>query len=176
MAVYLKSNDELTAANDLLDEAEKCMGNTRSFILDMKLDRAQILEKTGKQLEALDLLKATLPEVKEYSGKDGDDLYVRTMSNLAYLLEQLGRYQECYDTAGELIKFTTKNFGPGNLYTLRARTVYAVACAELGHLEESKSHFDDVLTTFSQTFGRDFPLTRGIRLRMRHYGLLSESG
>ena len=78
----------------------------------------------SSRLEALEFLKAVLPEVNI----DADPhSYSQAMDNIAILLHDLGRYHECLDTALELITFTKANYGPDHLHTLIAIEVYALA-------------------------------------------------
>ena len=92
------------------------------------------------------------------------------MRTMADVLHELGRYQEAHEIATEFIAFAKAKFGPEDPRTLQAMTIYAMACAGLGRLEEAKANFEDVLTTQTRVFGRYHPDTQVTRHNMRLYG------
>ena len=173
LATSLGDNNEGDAANHLFDEASTCVVN-KEALLDLKVSRAHIHTKNGRALEALGLLHALLPEAKQLTTNPG--LYGRTMLKIAEVLLQLDRCQEAHEAATELVAFTKANYSLEHLWTLRAMSMYASASAKLGHVEEAKANFKDVLTIQTRVLGRDHPDTQVTRQNMRYCGFTEPSG
>ena len=161
LAKSLIAHDEEDAANLLFDEASKIIENDEQDI-EMKLQRAEhVSKRNGQDLEALELLQAILPKARAYT--EAPALYFRTLHQLAEVLIHLGRNHEAHEVAGEAVTFTTAKFGREDLFTVSARKAYATACARLGHVDESKSTFEDIISTSTRILGRDHPATKQIR-------------
>ena len=171
LAVSLRNNDEIDAANELLDEASNCVGNNTGMLMELKLLRAQMLRMHGQKIEALGRLQAMLPEAKVYT-----HTYSRTLQHLADVLLDLDRYQEAHKAAADAVTFAKAKFGLEDPRTLEAVTTYAVACAKLGRVEEAKATFDDLLITQTRVLGRDHPLTQYTVTDMRNLGFAVPSG
>ena len=165
LAIQLRKNGESDAAQHLYDEATKCIGNDQGALLDMKLKKADLLSNTGKQLQALELLQAMLPEVKEM--KSPAYLW-QLMDQKARVLLDLNRNQEALNITADLVGRFNATLGLEHNRTLQARLLYAIACAKLGRVKESKGVFKDILTTEIRVYGRDYPLTQAT-VRWMHY-------
>ena len=161
LAKSLENDGEMDTATQLYDEVSKS-----SSTLDQKLHRADCLMKDGQDLEALELLRATLPEAKACNAL----YYVRALQFMVLAFNGVGRKQEAYETATELVAFSKANFGPTHNQTLVATGVCAVSCSEVGRLQESKAYFDDLLTANTRILGNDHPMTQQTRTTMRQYG------
>ena len=174
LVITLGGKDELDAANQLLDEASTCVEINKVFLLDLKLVRVHVLMKLGRDLEALGILQAMLPEAKVYT--TNPHFYGQTLLQLADILLNLDRNQEAREVATELIAFAKAKFGPEDSPTLEAMRAYAIICAKLGRVEEAKAHFEDVLTTKTRVLGRDHPSTQLTWQIMLYYGVAEPSG
>ena len=159
LADIIGDHGELDAATQLLGEASKCAADDMGIILNTKRLRAMMLVKNGQSLDGLDLLKATLAQVKEHTADD-PILVFKTMYDVCVVSHKLGRIQECLDTAMENVALAKAEFGPEDGYTLIARNMYAQACTQLGRVEEAKVIFDDVLATQTRVFGREHQQTQ----------------
>ena len=140
----------------------------RVGILDVKFCRAKILSQTGRKLEALDLLQAILPEAKHHV-----PFYVAAMKAMTDVLGGLGRFQECFDTAAEILAFTEANYRQEDVEAMEAKELYAKACANVGRMEEAMATLENLLTTETRIFGRDHPHTQQTRRCMHHYGFFT---
>ena len=160
---------ELDAASHLDEEASKAIGNHHGLLLYTKLRWADGLSRNGKKLEALELLKAMLPETKYTLNHE---LYLQTMLKIPIVLLELQWFQEAHDTAADLVAFAKTHYGSEDQRTLTPMKMYAMTSAHLGRVHESKTIFDDVLTVQTRIYGRDHPLTLGTRQRLKDYGFL----
>ena len=170
----LGNNGEVDAANRLLDEASTFVGNNKVVLLELKLMRANILLKNAQDLESLGLLQAILPEAKVDTANP--DLYFNALKNLASVLLRLCRYQEAHEAAAEATTFAKANFGLEHPQILSAVRTYALACANLGRVEEAKENFEDILAIQTRVLGRDHPETQLTLKSIRHYGFAVPSG
>ena len=168
------NNRELAAAKQLFDAASTCVGNNRGLLLELKLHRATLLIQNDQSLEALGLLQAMLPEAKVYTSCPR--LYGLAMQLLADVFLGLDRNQEAHEAAAELVAFSQVHYSMESTQTLKPRTMYAVACAKLGRVEEAEDIFEDVLATQARVFGRDHPYTKDTLRQMRTYGFGEPSG
>ena len=157
LAISLGGNGEVDAVNQLLDEASTCVANGKQ-LLALKVVRATMLSANDQKLEALELLQATLPEAKVCT--DCPHLYGATIQRLTSLLRELERYQEAHEMATEAAAFCKAKFGLEDAKTLHATKMYAVACVNLGRVEEAKGIFEDTLTSEIRVLGRDHPQTQ----------------
>ena len=82
------------------------------------------------------------------------------MHGMSAVLHDLGRYQEAFEPAAEILRFTKGKYGLDHDYTLQAMERYALTCAKLGRIEESKAIFAEILATETRIFGRDNPMTQ----------------
>ena len=174
LANSLGASDELDAANQLIDEASTWVGNNRVALLELNLMRASMLKKNGQAIEALGLLQAILPEAKVYTANPS--LCGRAMLDMADVLLRLHRNQEAHDIAIEFVTFANTTCGPEDNRTLHAIVTYAVACAHLGRVEESKANFEYVLTTQTRILGREHRDTQETRRVMAGFGFAVPSG
>ena len=170
LAASLGNNGEFDAANQLLDDASTCFGNND---LELKLDSSSMLIKHGQELEALELLQAILPEAKACTTIPY--VYGQALQLMTNVLLRLDRNQEAHEMAIELIAFAKAKNSQESALTLKAKEAYAVACAKLGHVEEAKANFEDVLTTEIRVFGPGHPFTLKTRELMHYFGFLPES-
>ena len=170
LATSIGFNGEVDAANQLLDEASSFVGFDKAMLLELKLNRAEMRIENGQKLEGLGLLQAILPEAKAHTANPY--LYSRTMLETVDVLLQLGRDQEAHEMATEVIAFAKAKFGPEDTRTLEAVRTYAITCARVGNMEESKTNFEYVLTTQTRVLGRDHPCTQGTRDNMQVFGFL----
>ena len=154
----LGDNGEYDAANQLLDDASTCVGNNPEALLDLRISRADMLADHGQKLEALRLLQAILPEAKESS--TNPHLYGRALHEITNVLLRLDRNAEAHEMVTELVTFAKAHYGLEDPKNLIARSLYAVACAKLGRVEEAKVIFEEVITTQTRVFGRDHPHTQ----------------
>ena len=168
LAASLGDSHEFDATNQLLDEASISAGSTDA-LLDLKLFRTELLKKNGQKLEALGLLQAMLPEAKARTANPW--IYGQTMLQIAEVLLGLGRYQDAYEAAAELVAITKARYGRENPMTLTAMRQYAGACMKLGRVEEAKATFEDVVTTQTRVLGRDHRNTQVTWEHMRFYGV-----
>ena len=113
LTLCLGENREVDATKNLYDELSKIDGN--AAVLDTKLQRADMAIKTGQFLEALELLKAILPEAKDEANVNRDVCY-KTMVLIVNASGNLGRYQEALDTAAELLAFCKGVYGSGSIH------------------------------------------------------------
>ena len=155
LANCLEDKNEIDASDSLHCEASKIGGNGKLAVLNAKLANADMLLRNDQRLQALDLLEATLPEAKEYTGTFAP--YCQLLNDLAEVLRLLKRYDEALDKATELLTFLKAKFGPENPDTLSARLLYAMVLADLGRLEERTFIFEVVLRIQTRIFGRDHP-------------------
>ena len=155
---------ELDAAYQLYDEASNCVGDGLPS-MDVRIQKATVLWKRDQNLEALELLQGILPEAMELRS-EFPDFYQQTMDNVARVYGDLGRHQDCLNTADELIEFTKERFGSEHRFTLSAKEVYAEACVHLDRVEEAKAIFDDVLMIKTRILGRDHSTTQNLRERL----------
>ena len=153
----LWENGEFDAAKQLNDEMSKCARNNKELLHDMKTHEAALLRKSGNTLEALELLQAILPEAKEMAHPGN---YWDIMEHQAHLLLDLDRYQEAHEIAAGLMEFRKATLGPEHCRTVSARDMHAYLCGKLGRVDESKTLFNDLLTTEIRVYGRDNPLTK----------------
>ena len=168
LIMSLGHHREYDAANQLLDEASTWVGYNRGMLLELKLLRADLRIQTGQNLEALGLLQAMLPEVEVCTAHP--HLYGQTMQIITDLVLDLDRYQEAHETATKLVAFAKAKFGLAHPRSMQAVNSYAIACAELGRVEEAKEAFEDVLTIETRVLGRDHPRTQYTLRRMQSYG------
>ena len=127
-----------------------------------------MLKKNGQLLEALGLLQAILPEAKLCTANPY--LCGRTMFETADVLLDLDRNHEAHEVAAEAVAFHKAKFGLEDPKTLAAVRKYAIACAELGRVEEAKTNFEDVLATQTRVLGREHPSTQITREYMQALG------
>ena len=172
LAGALGRKDELDAANQLLDEASTCVGNNTGALLDLKLYRADLLKKSGQNLEALGLLQAMLPEVKAYTANP--HLYDNAINHIVTVLIGLHRYQEAHDMAIELVQVTKARYGQEDPDTLVAMQKYAYMCMRLGRMEEAKATFENILTIQTRVLGREHPDTQVTWKCMQSYACFDE--
>ena len=165
LAGSLAQADEVDAANQLVDAASTCVRNNRHALLDLNILRADLLQKNDQALEALELLQAMVPEAKMTT----PHIYFETLHRLADVFYCLHRHQESYDAAAEAVAFTKAIFGLDHHLTLRAMTMYAIACAKLGRSDDAKAHFNDVLPKQIRILGIDHPDTVETRRLMQFY-------
>ena len=143
LAYCLGQQGDIDASNYLFDEAFKCAGGDMQRVLDLQINRAYLLPSNGHKLEALKILRATLPAAKEYSADKY--LYIEAHHQTADILNDLGQYQESLDMGAELISFAEAKCGRESEYTLNARELHALNCSHLGRVEETKAIFEDIL-------------------------------
>ena len=175
LATGLGFDGEVDVGNQLLDEASTCVGNNdKEMLLQLNLIRADLRIENDQKLEGLRLLQATLPEAKAYTANP--NLYCQTMLETAEVLLQLDRYQEAHEMATELVPFAKANCSLEDPVTMIARKMYAITCVKLGHVEEAKAHFEDVLTTQTQILGHEHPQTQYTLSKMRTCGFTEPSG
>ena len=156
-----------TPRTSLLD-ASTCVGNIPEALLDLRISRAELLITNGQELEALGLLQAMLPEAKQFTANP--HYYTQTLQLLGDVLLHLDRNQEAHNMATELFAFAKAKFGLEHHLTLRAMSMYALACAKLGHVEEAKANFKDVLTIQTRVLGREHSDTQVTMDNMRFCG------
>ena len=169
LATSLGFNDEIDAANQLLDEASTYVGNNTGALLDLKLVRAGVLIKNGQNLEALGRLQAMLPEAKLFVlTKPG--LYFQALRGIVQVCGELGRYQEAHEIAAEATTFGMARFGPEHQFTLEAKEVYAQSCIHLDGDEEAMRIWEEILTIQTRVFGCYHPSTQNILRCIHHYG------
>ena len=176
LATILSFCGQIDAASELLEEASTYVGNDKTRLGQINLLRANALMKNNRNLEALGLLQANLPELKACAAISTSHLYGQTMLESAHALLHLGRYQEAHETTSEIVPYAKVKFGLENPVTLKAMRAYAAACAELGRVEEAKATFADVLATQTRVLGRDHFNTQSTRRCMRSYGFAVPSG
>ena len=160
LAACLEDSNEDDAANALEIQAKKMTGNTEELDVNLAHQKAMALIKDGKNLEALELMKATKSKVKH----DGD--YSRTMLKIATALLALERYDECFETAAELVAFTKGKYGLNDARTLNAMQMHAHAGSKLGRVVESLATLTVVLTIRTRIYGPDHPDTQLTRAFM----------
>ena len=148
--------------------------NEKSRLLETKLDKAAMLMKNGHDLEALELLKATLPEAKEHITEPR--FHVRTMREIVVLLIHLRRAHEALDACTELVAFTKTKIRLDSVTNLMAMYQYALICVHLGRTDESKEVFEDVLTKSTRILGRDDKFTQAVRETMEELEPLFATG
>ena len=168
LAGSLAEYGELDPANQLLDEASTCVGNIMPMLLELKLLKAENQIKQNHKLEALGLLQAMLPEVKQFLTTI-PVFYVQTLVLLVTVLINLDRYQEAYETGTELVAFTKANFSLDHTLRISSMQYYAVACAKVGRVEEAMVIFEDLLSTKTRIYGRDHPYTQRTRFQMQYF-------
>ena len=174
LAVSLGFKGEVDAANQLFNEASNCVGNHTEPLVELKLLRASILIKNDKKLDGLELLQAVLPEAKAYTAHPS--IYGETLQQITDVLLSLDRNQEAHEAATELVPLCKAKFGLEYPLTLNAMTLYAVACAKLGRLEEAKANFEAAITTQTRVLGHNHAQTQETRQFMRNYGFAVPSG
>ena len=170
MSTILEVNDEVDAATRLEEDIAKSSGHPTSrghkwIMLGMELHRAERLLNDGQLLEALGLLQATLPALKEHTADHR--FYCDGMDALVDVFLQLNRDREALETAADVFAFATAKYGPENRKTLKTKKVYATTCVKLGRLDESKTIFEEVLATETRIFGCDHPSTQVTRQGMQ---------
>ena len=170
LASCLGIYEEFDAAIQLVNEASHCVGNNMRAFLDLKLYSATLLSMSGRNLEALGLMQAMVPPAKAYA--DTPELYTRVMMSIVSVLLKLGRNQEAYEMATELVAFTKANYSTEDRNHINATENYAAACAAVGRIEESKSIFEDILATQTRIYGRDHRETQTTRERIDDLQLL----
>ena len=174
LAISLGANDEVDAANELVDEASNIFRHDKELLLELKLLRVKLRIKNGQKTEALKLMQAVLPEAKVCTANP--HIYCRAMQQLANILLDLDRHQEAHEVTTELVAYSKAHYGMEHLVTLIALTTYAIACAQLGRVEESKETFEDAFITQTRILGRDHPYTQITLERMQIYGFAQPSG
>ena len=163
VAACLEVNGEVDAAKQLLDGvSKKSTGYDRKTLLEMQYDRAEALSYGGRELEALELLKAMLPEAEACAAWG---LYVGGTTLLVDVLLRLDRNQEAYDLAVVLVAATKEMFHDREegTETLVPRKLYAIACVRLGRVQECKALVDDLLSDYTRIYGPDHMFTQGNR-------------
>ena len=174
LALCLREHGEVDATNQLLAEANAFAGNLED-LPDVTMQRIEMLKRNGQNIDVLELLQATLPEAKESTGHS--TLYGYVMQEMARVFLRLGRYQEAHEAATELVAYNKAKYGAEDPQTLIAMAVYAIACAGVGRMDESKASFDDAVTTQIRVLGRDHPDTQETRRLMDRVGFtVSSSG
>ena len=162
LANWLAEDGEIDAVNQLLDEASTYVGNNKSALLDLNINRVKALAKNGQNLEeALERLHAILPEAKEDTAHPFQ--YFQAMRKYVEVLTDLDRKQEAHEASAEMAAFTKTAFGLNHENTLVARKMYASACAELGRFEESSAIIEEILTTETRIYGPDHIITQETR-------------
>ena len=158
---------EIDVANQLLDVASTVAGND-ALVMDLKILRADILKKNEKNLEALELLQSILPEAKVDTANH--HVYCQVMLLTADVLILLHRNQEAHDTAAEAMAIAKAKFGLDDPKTLMTVHTYAVACKELGFLEEANENLEENLETQTRLLGPEHPDTQMTRKMMSSLG------
>ena len=183
LADHLLEKGEVDVANYVTPEIPKNLNATKLLLLDMKRRRAYILEKSGRKLEALELLQATLSEAKEVNMTATTDTptrfqYGRTFHQTVSLLLDLDRTQEAYEVAAEAVAFFRVAPGQEDGNTIALGELYATACGRLGRVEKSTAMFENLLIAATRIHGRDHPRTQSVRRSMQAvqaYASLPES-
>ena len=171
LATCLGDNGEVDVVNQLLDDASNCVGNDDlASVLDLKLLRAVILAANNQNHQALELLEAILPEAKQFT--TDPEFYLRTLVQMAKVFPDLGRNQEAHATMADVVALAKANYSPDDSTTIAAMEDYAVICAKIGRVDESKIIFNEVLTKQIRIYGRDHPYTLETRAHMHHFNIL----
>ena len=174
LACCLGNHGEFDVANQLLDAASTCVGNNKKALVELKVYRANFLLKSGQKLQALGLLQAMLPEAKVYTAHP--HLYGKLVQDMTSVLLGLDRNQEAHEAAAEAVAFAKAKFGLEHQLTLQTRSMYAVACAKLGLVEEAKTNFKDAITTQTRVLGPDHFDTQLTARNMCSLGFAEPSG
>ena len=159
LATSLGGRGEADAATHLFDEGLKLMDNDLTR-LDMKRHRFTMLKKDGQKLEALELLHEILPEAKVCCEPER---YAESLWNIAEVLLDLDRIQEAHERAAETVAFSEAKFRMDYSGTLQAKKTYAITCAKLGRIDESKALFEAILKTETRIYGSDHQFTKTTR-------------
>lgn len=134
---------------EYLDKAEELANKTNNIRLLLKIGnlRTDILRKTGKQKEALQLSN----ELAKKALEENDSLmYMGIIQNRGNIYKDLGEFEKAFKDYNTLIKFHELN--GDELRQAKARITIAIVYAKNGHIEDAIMHLtlaDSLLLNYS---------------------------